>query len=138
MGGLQLTPEVLVEDIQPVPGDVLVLPGHNLPFYGLHTRIDELIRHHHVRCDLILRACRAAAFRDEGEAWRWLETLAPGRAGPTPARVPAALEAIGPPEEIITSAALKRLYGVEVQVVALPDHETRTCVPAVHGLRRRK
>jgi len=38
--------------------DVLVLPGHNLPFYGLHTRIDELIRHHHLRCDLILRACR--------------------------------------------------------------------------------
>jgi putative intracellular protease/amidase len=27
MGGLHLTPEVLVQDIQPVPGDVLVLPG---------------------------------------------------------------------------------------------------------------
>lgn len=40
-----------------------------------------------------LRACRAAAFRDEGEAWRWLETLAPGRPGPTPARVLVALEA---------------------------------------------
>lgn len=40
--------------------DVLVLPGHNLPFYGLRTRIDELIAHHHTRCDLILRACQTA------------------------------------------------------------------------------
>jgi len=34
------------------------LPGHNLPFYGLPERIDELIAHHHVRCERILRACR--------------------------------------------------------------------------------
>ena len=27
MGGLHLTPEVLIKDIRPVPGDVLVLPG---------------------------------------------------------------------------------------------------------------
>jgi putative intracellular protease/amidase len=27
LGGLYLTPEVLIRDIQPVPGDVLVLPG---------------------------------------------------------------------------------------------------------------
>ena len=27
MGGLHLTPEVLIGDIQPVPGDVLILPG---------------------------------------------------------------------------------------------------------------
>ena len=27
-----------------VPGDVLLLPGHGLPFYGLHTRIGELIK----------------------------------------------------------------------------------------------
>jgi len=43
-----------------VAEDVLVLAGHNLPFYGLHARIDELIVHHHARCDLILRACRTA------------------------------------------------------------------------------
>jgi len=42
-----------------IPGDVLVLPGHNLPFYGLHTRIAELFDHHQVRCDRILQACRA-------------------------------------------------------------------------------
>ncbi len=38
--------------------DVLVLPGHNLPFHGLHARIEGLIAHHHARCDRILRACR--------------------------------------------------------------------------------
>jgi iron complex transport system ATP-binding protein len=47
------------------------------------------------------------------------------------------LEAIGEPEQVITAQSLKRLYGVEVQVVELPDHETRACVPSVHGLRRR-
>jgi glyoxylase-like metal-dependent hydrolase (beta-lactamase superfamily II) len=43
-----------------IADDVLVLPGHNLPFYALHTRIDELIAHHRARCDLILQACRTA------------------------------------------------------------------------------
>jgi len=47
------------------------------------------------------------------------------------------MEAVGAPEAVVTAEALKRLYGVEVQVVELPDHETRTCVPSVHGLRER-
>ena len=38
--------------------DVLVLPGHGLPFYGLHARIAELIAHHADRCALIAAACR--------------------------------------------------------------------------------
>lgn len=38
--------------------DALVLPGHQLPFYGLHTRIDELIAHHNTRCAAIAEACR--------------------------------------------------------------------------------
>lgn len=41
-----------------VPGDVLVLPGHGLPFFGLHMRLDELIEHHAQRCGLIADACR--------------------------------------------------------------------------------
>jgi glyoxylase-like metal-dependent hydrolase (beta-lactamase superfamily II) len=41
-----------------VPADVLVLPGHGLPFYGLHARIDELIEHHAQRCAAIADACR--------------------------------------------------------------------------------
>jgi glyoxylase-like metal-dependent hydrolase (beta-lactamase superfamily II) len=40
-----------------IDGDVLVLPGHGLPFYGLHTRVDELINHHAQRCGEIARAC---------------------------------------------------------------------------------
>ena len=39
-----------------VADDVLVLPGHGLPFYGLHQRIDELIEHHAQRCDIIAAA----------------------------------------------------------------------------------
>jgi glyoxylase-like metal-dependent hydrolase (beta-lactamase superfamily II) len=41
-----------------VPAGVLVLPGHGLPFHGLHARIDELIEHHGQRCELIAVACR--------------------------------------------------------------------------------
>ncbi|MDX2202777.1 MAG: MBL fold metallo-hydrolase [Hyphomicrobiaceae bacterium] len=43
-----------------VPEDVLVLPGHQLPFFGLHTRARELIAHHHARCAEMLDACREA------------------------------------------------------------------------------
>ena len=39
-----------------VPDDVLVLPAHNLPFYGLHARIGALQRHHAARCNDILAA----------------------------------------------------------------------------------
>ena len=38
--------------------DVLVLPGHNLPFIGLRTRADELIAHHEARCRAIVEACK--------------------------------------------------------------------------------
>ncbi len=41
-----------------VPHDVLVLPGHGLPFHGLHARIDELTDHHAQRCARIADACR--------------------------------------------------------------------------------
>lgn len=44
-----------------VAPDALVLPGHQLAFYGLHTRIDELIEHHELRCNLILQACKKEA-----------------------------------------------------------------------------
>jgi glyoxylase-like metal-dependent hydrolase (beta-lactamase superfamily II) len=44
-----------------LPADALVLPGHQLPFYGLHTRADELIAHHAMRCALIAEACRTTS-----------------------------------------------------------------------------
>jgi glyoxylase-like metal-dependent hydrolase (beta-lactamase superfamily II) len=40
-----------------IPNDVLVLPGHQLPFYGLHQRASELIAHHEDRCAMIASAC---------------------------------------------------------------------------------
>ena len=44
--------------IDTLPADALVLPGHQLPFYGLHQRAAELIAHHEKRCLLIAEACR--------------------------------------------------------------------------------
>ena len=43
-----------------LPDDVLILPGHLVPFTGLHTRLDELAAHHAGRCALIAEAARAA------------------------------------------------------------------------------
>jgi glyoxylase-like metal-dependent hydrolase (beta-lactamase superfamily II) len=43
-----------------LPESVLTLPGHNLPFIGLHTRVDELAAHHEARCLAIEDACRRA------------------------------------------------------------------------------
>lgn len=43
-----------------IPADALVLPGHQLPFVGLHTRCAQLIEHHEVRCGMIAEACRLA------------------------------------------------------------------------------
>lgn len=45
---------------QRIPADALVLPGHQLPFHGLHARSEELIAHHRARCDAIADACRAS------------------------------------------------------------------------------
>src|SRR5262249_33013158 len=41
-----------------IPADALVLPGHQLPFVGLHVRSDQLIAHHEMRCAAIADACR--------------------------------------------------------------------------------
>jgi glyoxylase-like metal-dependent hydrolase (beta-lactamase superfamily II) len=40
-----------------LPAQTLVLPSHNLPFYGAHQRIDELAAHHHDRCGEVIAAC---------------------------------------------------------------------------------
>jgi glyoxylase-like metal-dependent hydrolase (beta-lactamase superfamily II) len=40
-----------------VPAQTLVLPSHNLPFFGLHARIDSLAMHHQARCDEVIAAC---------------------------------------------------------------------------------
>ncbi|GAC1481439.1 MAG: MBL fold metallo-hydrolase [Acetobacteraceae bacterium] len=40
-----------------VDAETLVLPGHNLPFIGLHHRTRELAAHHADRCAAIFAAC---------------------------------------------------------------------------------
>ncbi|MBV9151943.1 MAG: MBL fold metallo-hydrolase [Alphaproteobacteria bacterium] len=40
-----------------IPGETLVLPSHNLPFFGLHPRIETLAAHHRARCDDVIAAC---------------------------------------------------------------------------------
>ena len=41
-----------------IPDTALVLAGHDLPFLGLHGRIDAMIAHHEDRCQAIVTACR--------------------------------------------------------------------------------
>lgn len=41
-----------------LPEDTLVLPGHQLPFRGLHERCRELADHHIQRCRMIAEACK--------------------------------------------------------------------------------
>lgn len=43
-----------------IPDTTLVLPGHDLPFRGLHGRIDAILDHHAERCGEIVEACREA------------------------------------------------------------------------------
>lgn len=43
-----------------IPDDVLVLPGHQLPFYRLRERATQLIAHHEERCCKIADACWSA------------------------------------------------------------------------------
>lgn len=43
---------------QDLPQDTLVLPGHQLPFRGLHERCRDLAAHHTERCGLIAKACQ--------------------------------------------------------------------------------
>ena len=44
-----------------VPDRTLVLPGHRLPFFGLHRRCAELAAHHAARCADLARLCDPAA-----------------------------------------------------------------------------
>ncbi|MEK9678509.1 MAG: MBL fold metallo-hydrolase [Rhodospirillaceae bacterium] len=46
------------EKLRALPDDILVLPSHNTPFWGLHARLDQFIAHHGERLDDALEACR--------------------------------------------------------------------------------
>lgn len=40
-----------------LPDDALVLPAHQLPFRGVHTRLREVVEHHEQRMDALLELC---------------------------------------------------------------------------------
>jgi glyoxylase-like metal-dependent hydrolase (beta-lactamase superfamily II) len=40
-----------------LPPETLILPSHNLPFRGVHVRINELAAHHRERCAETIAAC---------------------------------------------------------------------------------
>lgn len=43
--------------LKSLPEDTLVLPAHNEPFLGLHTRLDQLADDHHRKLDALMAAC---------------------------------------------------------------------------------
>jgi hypothetical protein len=43
--------------LQIIPDDTFVLPAHNLPFYGVKTRLRDLISHHDDRLRAIEEVC---------------------------------------------------------------------------------
>ena len=45
------------EKLRPLPEDTIVLPSHNLPFKGLHARLDEYQSHHGSRLEMTFDAC---------------------------------------------------------------------------------
>ncbi len=47
-----------IRRLRSLPADTLVLPSHGRPFTGLHTRIDQLTRHHDEHFGQVLEACR--------------------------------------------------------------------------------
>ena len=46
------------ERFSELPPDTLVLPSHGLPFRGLHTRIEQLLQHHHERLEEVCTLCK--------------------------------------------------------------------------------
>jgi len=40
-----------------LPDDTLVLPSHGVPFRGLHSRAEDLTRHHHEQLTAVEQAC---------------------------------------------------------------------------------
>ena len=41
-----------------LPDNALVLPAHQLPFKGVHTRLQQVVDHHHQRMDNLVQLCQ--------------------------------------------------------------------------------
>jgi glyoxylase-like metal-dependent hydrolase (beta-lactamase superfamily II) len=46
-----------IDKLRAIPADVLVLPAHNEPFHGLHTRLDQLAADHHSKLEKLVTFC---------------------------------------------------------------------------------
>lgn len=44
---------------QRVPDSVLILPAHEMPFFGLHHRLQDVIAHHEERLERVLEICES-------------------------------------------------------------------------------
>lgn len=42
-----------------LPDNALVLPAHQLPFHGVHTRLQQVVDHHEQRMEKLLRLCQS-------------------------------------------------------------------------------
>ncbi|CAH0990181.1 Hydroxyacylglutathione hydrolase [Sinobacterium norvegicum] len=47
-----------IERFKLLPDDLLILPAHRLPFYGLHRRLEQLAEHHEEHLQALLVACQ--------------------------------------------------------------------------------
>lgn len=54
-----------LQSLRAVSDDVLVLPAHERPFYGLHYRLGQLLQHHHKHLDELLANINEAKTADE-------------------------------------------------------------------------
>ncbi|MDD2222013.1 MAG: MBL fold metallo-hydrolase [Pseudomonas sp.] len=54
-----------LQSLRTVSDDVLVLPAHERPFYGLHYRLGQLVEHHHAHLDRLLAEMSEAQTADQ-------------------------------------------------------------------------
>jgi glyoxylase-like metal-dependent hydrolase (beta-lactamase superfamily II) len=47
-----------IERFKQLPDDLLMLPAHRLPFYGMHHRLEQLAQHHEEHLQALLVACQ--------------------------------------------------------------------------------
>jgi glyoxylase-like metal-dependent hydrolase (beta-lactamase superfamily II) len=67
-----------LERIGELPADTLVLPSHDLPYYGLDLRATELRDHHEKQLQNLLRICEETP----GNAFELMQRMFPRRHGP--------------------------------------------------------
>jgi glyoxylase-like metal-dependent hydrolase (beta-lactamase superfamily II) len=67
-----------LERIGQLPDDTLVLPSHDLPYYGLVSRAEQLRAHHAEQLENLLRLCA----QQPGNVYELMQSMFPRRHGP--------------------------------------------------------